>query len=436
MNIFLILEDALRPDHLGCYGYPKDTSPNLDRLAREGVLFENCIATASHTFPPIVSTLMGQTTATHGLVNAERYARWADSPAWRDRSTPLTLLERAGWRVDGELVLRWRPLGFRRDTDGKDIEAYFEEHRREPWFFLAEPYPTHLPYNPPEEYFRRFLDPAYRMSQGTAQRTQIVRSRLIVHPSGLLSRLEAGGKDPLPDDQTDPAHKRSAGTADFVPELDRPAVNALYDGEVRVFDDLVGRWVRKLEQLGLLEDTLVVILADHGEELLERGHVGHCSCNLKGTLYDECIRIPLILRLPGKLPAGGRVRRQVSQIDIMPTLLELAGLGLPDYVEGSSLLPLIRGETDLFREEAFAETTPAGWQSLPGDDREIWCLRTEQWKLILNTDSAGRSRRYELYDLAADPGETRDLYSPGHPAVMLLEAPLQAYIARARRVAL
>jgi len=70
MNIFLILEDALRPDHLGCYGYPKDTSPNIDRLAREGVRFEACIATASHTFPPIVSVLMGQTTATHGLVNA------------------------------------------------------------------------------------------------------------------------------------------------------------------------------------------------------------------------------------------------------------------------------------------------------------------------------------------------------------------------------
>jgi arylsulfatase A-like enzyme len=265
---------------------------------------------------------------------------------------------------------------------------------------------------------------------------EVVRSRLIVHPSGLLSRLEAGGRDPLPDDQTDEAHRRTAGTADFVPELDRPAVNALYDGEVRVFDDAVGRWVRKLEQLGLLEDTLIVILADHGEELLERGHVGHCSCNLKGTLYDECIRIPLILRLPGKLPAGRVVRRQVSQIDVMPTLLELAGLGVPDFVEGSSLLPLIWDETQSFREEAFAETTPAGWQSLPEDDREIWCLRTERWKLILNTDAAGRSQRYELYDLTADPGETRDLYAPGHPAVPRLAASLRAYIARARQVVL
>jgi arylsulfatase A-like enzyme len=433
MNILMILEDALRPDRLGCYGYPKDTSPNVDRLAREGVRFETCVATASHTFPPIVSVLMGQTAATHGLVNAERYARWGGSPAWQGRATPLTLLEQGGWRVDGEMVLRWRPLGFRRDTESKDIEAWFEAHRREPWFFLAEPYPTHLPYNPPEEYFRRFLDPGYRMSAETARRLEVVRSRLIVHPTGVLSRLEAGGRDPLPDDQTDAAHKRSAGTADFVPELDLPAVNALYDGEVRVFDDLVGGWTRKLEQLGLLDETLIVILADHGEELLERGHVGHCSCNLKGTLYDECIRIPLILRLPGKLPAGRVVPAQVSQIDIMPTLLELADLPIPEYVEGFSLLPLLRGETDRFRAEAFAETTPAGWQSLPDDDREIWCVRTGRWKLILNTDAAGRAERFELFDLASDPGETRNLYRPGHPAVRRLRTSLRSYIARARR---
>jgi arylsulfatase A-like enzyme len=436
MNLFLILEDALRPDRLGCYGYPRDTSPNIDRLAREGVRFENCIATASHTFPPIVSILMGQTTATHGLVNSERYAGWAASPAWQDRTTPLTLLEKAGWRVDGELVLRWRPLGFRRDTEGKDIGAYFEAHRREPWFFLAEPYPTHLPYDPPEEYYRRFLKPGYTPSEATARRMEIVRSRLIVHPTGVLSRLEAGGKDPLPDNQSDEAHKRTAGTADFEPELDRPAVDALYDGEVRVFDDLVGSWVGRLEELGLLDDTLIAILADHGEELLERGHVGHCSCNLKGTLYDECLRIPLILRLPGKLPAGQAIRRQVSQIDIMPTLLELAGLSVPEFVEGSSLLPLIRGESEHFREEAFAETTPAGWQSLPEDDREIWCVRTDRWKLILNTAAAGRTERWELYDLRADPGETRNLYRPEHPAVPRLASCLRAYIDRARRAAL
>jgi arylsulfatase A-like enzyme len=127
------------------------------------------------------------------------------------------------------------------------------------------------------------------------------------------------------------------------------------------------------------------------------------------------------------------VRRQVSQIDVMPTLLELAGLPVPGFVEGSSLLPLIRDESCRFRAEAFAETTPAGWQSLPGDDREIWCVRTDRWKLILNTDAGGRTERWELYDLVADPAEARNLYAPGHPALPALAASLRAYIARARR---
>ena len=80
MNIFMILEDALRPDHLGCYGYGKNTSPNIDRIAREGVIFRNCIAVASHTLPPIVSILTGLSTASHRLVDARAYAGWAASP--------------------------------------------------------------------------------------------------------------------------------------------------------------------------------------------------------------------------------------------------------------------------------------------------------------------------------------------------------------------
>jgi arylsulfatase A-like enzyme len=343
MNVFMILEDALRPDHLGCYGYRKDTSPSVDRLAREGVRFETCIAVASHTFPPIVSLLMGQETATHGLVNASRYGRWTQSPSWRDRETPLKILERRGMQVDGELVLRWKPLGFRRDTEGKDIERYFESHRNEPWFFLAEPYPTHLPYNPPEPYYRLFLEPGFTTGPDTEERIQIVRSRLIVHPPGLVSKLEAGEDETLPDDLTDTTHKRTVGTAEFDPQSDGPAVRALYDGEVRVFDDLVGRWIQALEALRMLDDTLVVVVADHGEELLERGHVGHSSCNLRGTLYDESIRIPLIMRYPQRLPEGTVVKRQVSQVDVMPTILDLLGIPRPEFVDGSSLLPLVEG---------------------------------------------------------------------------------------------
>lgn len=432
----MILEDALRPDHLGCYGYGKNTSPHIDRLAREGVLFKNCIAVASHTFPPIVSTLMGQTTASHGLVNARAYARWAASPYWKNRQTPLKILESRGYLIDGELVLRWAPLGFSRDTASDRIEDYLENHRADRWFFLAEPYPTHLPYNPPKEYFNAYLEPGYQSSAATRERIEMVRKHLLVHPPGVTSKLEAGEAEPLPDEATDSAHKRTVGIVDFDPHEDRPAITALYDGEVRVFDDMVGCWIDKLEELELLDDTLLLILADHGEELLERGYVGHCSCNLKGTLYEEAIKVPLILRCPKILPAGRVIEHQISQIDIMPTILDLLGIQPPDFMEGRSTRSLIEARSDSFREECFAETPPAGWQALQDDDREIWCIRTASWKLILNTTRSGAYQRFELYNLKQDPAELQDLYRIDHPTVGSLRPKLEGFIRKARQAKL
>jgi arylsulfatase A-like enzyme len=432
----MVLEDALRPDHLGCYGYEKETSPCIDRLASEGVLFKNCIAVASHTLPPIVSILTGLSTAAHRLVNASAYAGWSQSPKWRDRRIPLKILADRGYLVDGELVMRWAPLGFNRDTPGDQIEGYFEKHRGRSWFFLAEPYPTHLPYNPPQEYFNTYLEPGYRMSVATRKRMEVVRNHLIVHPPGLISKLEAGEAEALPDDETDSAHKRSVGVTDFDAAADRPALTALYDGEVRVFDDLVGLWIARLEELELLDETLVIIVADHGEELLERGHVGHCSCNLKGTLYDEAIKVPLVLRCPKIVPTGKVVEQPISQIDIMPTIFDLLGIEHSGLMEGRSARPLIEGESVAFREECYAETPPAGWQALRVDDREIWCVRTARWKLILNTTRSGAYDRYELYDLKADPAELEDLYQEDHPEVPGLRSRLQAFIRRARQVEL
>jgi arylsulfatase A-like enzyme len=204
------------------------------------------------------------------------------------------------------------------------------------------------------------------------------------------------------------SHKRSSAIVEFEPQ-DTPGVRALYDGEVRVFDDMVGGWLKKLESLGILDDTLIIITADHGEELLERGHVGHTSCNLKGTLYDECIHVPLILRYPKRLPAGTVVRQQVSQVDVMPTLFDLLGLEMPLPHDGASLLPLITGQSQTFRAESFAETPPAGWQALPGDDRRIWCVRTAEWKLIVHHDPTTGAEQSKLYDLTQDPSEQLNL---------------------------
>jgi arylsulfatase A-like enzyme len=444
MNILWILEDALRPDHMGCYGYSKNTTPHCDRLAREGVGFDSVIAVASHTLPPIVSMLMGQTPATHGIVSPKRYAEWIKDEAWRTKDTPLKLLASQGYLIDGELVMHWAPLGFKRDTASDKIEDYFEAHRHDKWFFFAEPYPTHLPYNPPEEYFRMFYGGEWKPDERQKKRIEVVRSFLIVHPSGCISKMEAGEKEVL--DGGDEAHKRTAGTVDLLPE-DKPAVCALYDGEVRVFDDLVGRWTAKLEQLGILDETLIIITADHGEELMERGHVGHCSCNLNGTLYDESIRVPLIMRFPQQIPAGRVVAEQISQIDIMPTIFDMLGIKIPDWMEGQSVLPIMGGctmparhspgEVGLrphgFRAEAYSETMPAGWQALTKDDRQIFAVRTGEWKLIKYIGCAGQNQRLELFDLKNDPGEHCNLAWKRNDMVQSLLPKLESYIRSGRK---
>ena len=320
--------------------------------------------------------------------------------SWRNTRTPLHTLAEAGYLVDGELVQRWHPLGFTRDRN--DFMAYLEENRGRKWFYYAEPYPTHLPYNPPQAYYEEFMDKDFHPSPATRQRLEVVRQMMILHPPDVLSAMEAGQEDAI--GKGDAAHERSYATIEFSPE-DAPGVRALYDGEVRVFDDLVGKYIRKLDVLRLLDDTLIVIIADHGEELLDRGHVGHTSSNLKGTLYDECIRVPLIMRYPRKLPAGVRIAHQISQVDLMPTLLELLDLKSPMRADGSSLMPLISGRTRTFRAEAYAETPPAGWQALEGDERRIRCVRTREWKFIEHLDLRSKSCREELFNLTEDPGE-------------------------------
>ncbi len=423
MNILVILEDAVRPAHMSCHGYPKPTTPNCDRLAREGVRFENCISVSTHTFPSVVSIITGQTTAIHGLMSPFHYNAWMNEGLWEGRRTPLHLLADNGFLIDGELVMRWQPLGFTRDAE--DLELYMEHNRHAQWFFLAQPYPTHLPYNPPQEYYDLFVDEDFRPDLQTLQRLETVRTRMILHPPDVQSAMEAGREDPIGDG--DEAHERSTAIVEFEPQ-DAPGIRALYDGELRVFDDMVGRWIARLEELDKLDDTLIVIISDHGEELLERGHVGHTSCNLKGTLYDECLKVPLIMRYPHKLPAGKVISHQVSQIDMMPTIFDIVGLDLAVPHDGASTLPLILGQADEFRPEVYAETMPAGWQAVAGDERRIFCIRTLEWKLILNTDPVAGTHSYELYDLINDPGERENIYEQEPALAAELKAKLETHI--------
>lgn len=422
MNVLLILGDALRRDHMGCYGYAKNTTPTIDRLAREGVMFRNCASNSAHTAPPTLSILTGMDAVTHGIMTAQDYAPWIQNDPWRERPIPLRVLARKGFAVGGDLVKRFAPTGF--SEDRPDLEGYLEAHRAQRWFYFAQPYPTHLPYNPPQAYVDEFVEPGYVPGAASRARLDIVKRAMICHPTGTRAALETDQEEAIPDEAMDETHVRSSAIVDLEPE-DAPGIRALYDGEMRVFDDWVARHLQKLESLGILEDTLIVIVSDHGEELMERGFVGHSSTNLNGNLHDESMMVPLILWHASGLPKGRVIEPLVSVVDVMPTILDMLGVPPGEPMDGRSLLPLARGESYAPRQTVFAEVPPAGWQRLLGDERRIRAARTRDWKLICHLDLTRPEKRYALFDLRADPRELSDRYTPEHEQARVLTAALE-----------
>jgi arylsulfatase len=418
MKILLIVADALRADRLHCCGNPYATSPTIDRLASEGVLFSNMIANANHTVPGLVSAFSGLYVTAHGIRDQASFTNWKQ--LWSGRRVPFHVLRENGYRVAGDDPEFYAPLGF--DESGRDVEAALERLCRDDFLLWHRSEETHLPYDPPPPWDGAFLPPGFAISDSLAERLAVVRGNLLVHRPGLVSKLESGARDAIERD----GYRRTVGIATFSP-AERPAVLALYDGCVRMFDDEMRRYVRRLGDLGIADDTLVAITSDHGEQLLERGAVGHSSCSLEGSLYDKNLRIPLILWCPALLPGGVVIDRQVSQVDIMPTIFDLLGLYMTPAA-GQSLAPMIRGQQQEFIEEAYAETSPCGWQALDGDQRMIWCIRRPPWKLIRYRNPPAPDR-HELFAIDRDRAEGRDLAAELPEIVAPLSAKLDDWIA-------
>ncbi len=394
-NIFFIICDALRPEHLHCYGNPNDTSPVIDKLAGEGVLFKNVFAHTNHTLPGVVALLVGLYPITKGT-----------DPPWglerlnrklRRYKKPFDILH------EDDCIVAATDLIFLDDMGPQikisDVNTFFRENKNNNFLLWHRPDLLHLPYNPAPPYDTMFLPKDFKMNQSTKKKLEVVKTAQIIHKPELISSTEMGT-----DLTQDSQEEKPAATSTFSEE-DRTPIVALYDGLVRLTDMEVEKYLKQLKELNLLDKTIVVLTADHGEQLLERGSLGHSSCCLDGNLYDENIRIPLIIRYPSVIPKGKIIDTQVSQIDVMPTILDILEVPMPDKIDGHSLLPLIKGERINFKEETYATTPPAGWQALKGDKRRIWCIRTPEWKFIYYSDPENKRESYELYNLEDDPQE-------------------------------
>ncbi|HLA39940.1 MAG TPA: sulfatase, partial [Candidatus Glassbacteria bacterium] len=372
-NILLLSVDSFRPDRIGCYGDSSARTPNLDRFASGAVLFTNAFSTAAWTNASMVSLLTGLYPGAHGI------QRRGQSVS-EGLATAIEALKAAGYFTPEINYLfpmpNYKNLGFTPNPQ-RNLVQFLTENRDSTFFAWYHFHGPHLPYSPPQKYLDLFL-PGLKIDSPAVRE---VRENIIL-PKG--------------------ERKFSAE--------EKQVVRSLYDAEVAAQDEELGEVFDTLEKLGLYENSIVVVTADHGEELFERGWLGHASTSLHGHLHDELIQIPLIVRLPGRTSAGRRVEALVQSVDLMPTLFELAGL--PPYapVQGKSLLGLIEGEKTEIRGDVYCESSACGFQC-PDSVPVTWlrCVRERDWKLTQTTDP-GAGPCYELYDLVHDRGENRNLY--------------------------
>jgi choline-sulfatase len=313
-NVILYLVDTLRADHLGCYGYSRPVSPHVDAFARQAVTFRHTVAQASWTRPATTTILTGLLPRTHG-VNGQR-DKLSEQALTLAEMLQTRGYQTAGFVTNGNVARSFGlAQGFetyellrRKRSAATDVNAAAagwlesEWKRDAPFFLYLHTVEPHAPYTPPAPFRQRFAP-------------QVHDERLT--RMNVFRRLDEGTLAPTP-------------------EL-RQNLLDLYDAEIATSDAAFGELIDLLARRGLWEDTVVVFVSDHGEELYEHGGWQHGK-----TLHTEMLDVPLIVHAPGA-PDARTVQRQVQQVDVTPTILDLLGLPVPAVVEGHSLAPWILG---------------------------------------------------------------------------------------------
>jgi arylsulfatase A-like enzyme len=393
-NLLIISIDTLRADHLGCYGYARDTSPRIDGLARRGVLFEQACSTAPWTLPSYGSLFTSRSPTVHRAgMNAQRAAAFekpGDASASHDVEAlapdlPVLaqILRDKGWATAGfhynpylwgksgiqRGFERWIMYRYCADT-GVDLALDWIRRRRgAPWFAFVHAFDPHKPYTPPSPYDRKYADRAPENVPGYPPALEITRAQ-----------------------DVEPAMRR------FMADQ--------YDGEIAWTDQQIGRLLDGLAQSGELARTLIVFHSDHGEELWDHGGYEHGH-----ALYEELLHVPLVVAFEGRIPAGKRVKQRVSLLDVMPTVLGILDIDAPGELEGIDLAPAWEG-SKLPARELLSECLLYG-------AREAKAIYVGNEKLILR---AGEPPL--LYDLAADPLEKNDLAATRAARAQELQAKL------------
>jgi arylsulfatase A-like enzyme len=407
-NILFFFADQLRAQSLGCYGNQEVRTPNLDRLASQGLLFRNTLANSPVCCPARANMLTGKYTHANGMVANDLRLRESET-------TSAEILSRAGyrtgfigkWHLDGGPRLpgfvppgprrqgftfwaanecshsHFRTQYFRDSPEPIPVERFeaeawtdiaidfLRDSRKEnqPFFLTIAPGPPHDPYGAPDSYMKLY-DP----------------DKLTMRPNWRK------------------ADERTPG----------PKQIAAYYAAITAVDDQVGRLMKTLEELGLAEDTIVMFTSDHGDMLGSHGR------RLKRKPWEESIRIPGILRYPRRAKAGRQTDALFTQVDFAPTLLSLCGMDVPASMQGSDLAPVVTGARSEGPDSAFfqifgpyeGDGTEDGWRG----------VRTRRYMY-----ARFRSKPWVLYDLEADPYEMKNL--AGEPSAASVQGDMEKRLA-------
>jgi arylsulfatase A-like enzyme len=407
INVLLITIDCLRPDHTSAYGYERLTTPHLDDLASEGVRFTQAIsqgpctrvsfaAMFSSTYPAMLGGFLRLSPQRTVLAEILRQAGYCTVAVGSNPYlSPLYGYDKGFETFDDSLVpwvqphqhrllkhlnrcfiiaRRWLPYLPASALTAKAVRFLRCHPVARPWFLWLHYMDVHDPYRPPRRHAARFR---------SARRPKLSDRAL---------------------------WQKALSQPEEISENERQHLIDLYDAEISFADEQIGRLLTQLRRLGSDDSTLIIVTADHGEEFGEHDQFSH-----RFKLYDELLRVPLIMHLPARLPAGRVVTAQVRLLDLLPTILDLLDLDGGPF-EGASLLPLVEGHDEAPR-TAISETQL---------ETGLYAIRQDDWKLILDVHTGA----VELYNLRRDARETINCADAAPLMASKLEAQLRGHLQR------
>jgi len=386
-HVFIYVVDALRANALELYGAQRPLSPHLKQFAQDSVVYEHAVAASTWTLPSVVSLLTGVYPERHGVMKGDVKLSTETGietlPALLGKHGYMTLGLSQSFVVGPQfgvdkgfdefrLMNRLNSYALRTGEIRRSLVSWLEHEYGwdQPMFVYIHAVGPHAPYNPPERYG------SYARSIG-----------------GKLERTEYI-----------PAHFQSGNHGNDPAELGH--LRSLYDGEVQYADEQFGLFIDLLKYFGLYDNSMIIFLADHGEEFADHGGYDHGR-----TLYEEVARIPLVVKYPGQSTSrGSRTRQGVSEVDILPTILHEAGITIPAGLPGNPLPPNERADGGRSR-PIFSQLNPVASETYESVDyRAIWL---DGLKCIENLKAADRFGRFEkpvqAFDLVNDPGERTPL---------------------------